>query len=85
MSTRYRIIMYERQTDRAGGTIDVPPTLASQVLSLASITNPTEPGETVLNDQQVSAIAQLLSFRHNIGRYIYHLETVIGASDRLYA
>jgi hypothetical protein len=85
MSTRYRIIMYERQTDRVGGTVNVPPTLAAHVLSLASVTNATEPGETPLNDQQASAIAQLLGFRHNVGRYVYHLETVIGASDRLYA
>jgi hypothetical protein len=77
--------MYDRQTDRVGGIIDVPAHLVPQALSVARITNATDPGEVELHERQVRALARLLNFRHNVGRYIYHLETVLGVKDRLYA
>jgi len=73
--------MYERLTDRVGGIIPVPPRLASQVLSLAGLARPTEPGEMELHDPQLRAIAGLLTFRSNTGRYIYHLETLAPSQD----
>jgi hypothetical protein len=85
MTARYRVIMYERTTDRAGGTIDVPAMLATQVLSIAGIADGDEPGETALTDAQAAALARLLAFRANVARYIYHLETLAGSPDRLRA
>jgi hypothetical protein len=72
----YRVIMYERTTDRVGGIIDVPAALEPQVLTIAGISNPTELGETELADAEVVALANLLGFRSNIPRYRYHLETL---------
>jgi hypothetical protein len=85
MTARYRIIMYDRQTERVGGIIDVPVRLAPQVLSFAGITTPAEPGESELHDRPLRAIANLLSFRSNVGRYLYHLETLVTTQDRLRA
>ena len=79
----YRVIMYERTTDRVGGIIDVPAALVSQALSIAGISKPTELGEADLTDAQVRALANLLGFRSNVSRYCYHLETL--ATDPLRA
>lgn len=81
--TRYRVIMYERSTDRVGGMIDVPPPLAPQVLLIVDIKDVDEPGETELSDDQARKLATLMSFQANIARYIYHLETL--ADRRLLA
>jgi hypothetical protein len=82
MTARFRIIMYERSTERVGGIIDVPERLAPQVLSLAGIVKGAEPGESELSDRPLRAIANLLSFRATVGRYIYHLETLVTTQDR---
>ena len=79
----YRVIMYERSTDREGGIIDIPAPLVAQALSIAGIGNATELGETELTDAEVRALANLLQFRSNVSRYHYHLETL--ASDSLRA
>jgi hypothetical protein len=85
MTAQYRVIMYDRQTDRVGGIIDVPAQLAPHLLSLPGIVNAAEPGEIELADKQVGAIATLLGFRANVGRYRYHLETLVTTQDRLQA
>jgi hypothetical protein len=77
MTTRYRVIMYERSTDRVGGIIDVPPALVPQALSIAGVVNAAEPGETELTGAQARALANLLGFQANVSRYVYHLETLI--------
>ena len=74
---RYRVIMYQRTTDRVGGTVDVPDALVPQALRMAGISDPLEPGETELADSEARLIANLLGFRSNVSRYIYHLETVV--------
>jgi hypothetical protein len=76
MTARYRVIMYERTTDRVGGMIDVPQKLVPQALAIAGVSDPTDLGETELTDSQVYALANLLGFRANLSRYVYHLETL---------
>jgi hypothetical protein len=85
MSTRHRLIMYERLTDRVGGIVDVRPHFVPQVLGLAGISHGDEPGETELTDDQARAIAKLLGIRINLSRYVYYLETLVTAQDRLWA
>jgi hypothetical protein len=85
MTTRYRIIMYERNTDQVGGIIDVPVALAVQALAIAGIADAEEPGETALDDIQAIQMAKLIAFRENLARYVYHLETVLTSNDRLRA
>jgi hypothetical protein len=79
----YRVIMYERTTDRVGGIIDVPTALVAQALSIAGISKTAELGETELTDAEVRALANLLGFRSDVSRYHYHLETL--ATDPLRA
>jgi hypothetical protein len=69
--------MYDRLTDQVGGVIDVPTALVPQVLSITGVSNPIEPGETELTDSQARALANLLGFRSNVSRYVYHLETLV--------
>jgi hypothetical protein len=76
MTTRYRVIMYERTTDREGGIIDVQPALVPQALNIAGVSNPVEPGEIELADARARALANLLGFRPDVSRYVYHLETL---------
>jgi hypothetical protein len=85
MTTRYRVIMYERTTDHVGGIIDVPDALVVQALRIAGVTDADEPGETDLDDIQAIQMAGLLQFRSNVARYIYHLETVLATDGRLRA
>ena len=83
MTVRYRVIQYERTTDRVGGVIDVRPQFVVQVLRIAGMSNAAEPGETELTDAQAKALASLMQFRANPSRYIYHLETL--APDPVWA
>ena len=63
MNPRYRIILYNRTTDRLGGAIDIPQPLLHQVLAIAGIaTSANELGEHPLNAEQVRDISSLLSF-----------------------
>ena len=80
MTTRYRVIMYERTTDQVGGIVDVPDALAVQALAIAGVADADEPGETDLDDIQAIQMASLLGFRENVARYIYHLETILTAT-----
>ena len=83
--SRYRVIMYERTTDRVGGIVDVPDLLAIQALAIAGVTDADEPGESELDDAQARKLANLLGFRSNVARYVYHLETLVTSSGRLRA
>ena len=85
MSTRYRLMMYERATEEFGGAVDVRPHFQRQVLSLAGLSRVTEPGETELTDDQARAITSLLNIRVNVPRYIYTIETLVTSQDRLRA
>jgi hypothetical protein len=49
------------------------------------IASAAEPGESELTDKQALAIAALMNFRANVGRYNYHLETLVTTQDRLRA
>ena len=86
MSTRYRIIMYERKnTTELAGTVNVPrlilllmcfhlQVLQTQ-LSLVKQQPNDQGGERHCPTTRFPAVL--------VGRYVYHLETVIGVSDRL--
>lgn len=82
---RYRVIFYNRSTDRGGGLIDIPGVYVSRVLKIAGITDPNEPGEYPLVDQQVRAIAALVGFKADLSRFEYHLEPLGPFQDRLRA
>ena len=82
---RYRLIFYDRSTDRVGGLIDIPAKFLAQVLSIAGIADGSEPGEYPLGPKQVGDIAALIGFRSDVSRFHYHLEPLGPAKDQLRA
>jgi hypothetical protein len=70
----YRVIFYNRSTDRVGGLIDIPGNLVPQVLTLAGIQNANVLGEYPLDTTQVRDIAMLIGFPLDLSRFVYHLE-----------
>ena len=71
---RYRLIFYNRSTDRVGGLIDIAGTSLPQVLAIAGIRNANDPGEYPLDPRQVRDIAALIGFEPDVSRFEYHLE-----------
>jgi hypothetical protein len=82
--TRYRVIFYNRSTDRVGGLIDIPANFLPQVLALAGIQNANDPGEYPLDPNQVRDIAALIGFKPDFSRFVYHLEPLGFVPDRLH-
>jgi hypothetical protein len=76
---RYRIILYDRKTDEAAGTINVPRKQLSRILALVGVIDPNELGELPLDEEQVSQIAKLIGFATDAGRFHYHLEPIAPA------
>jgi hypothetical protein len=78
LNPSYRIIFYNRTTDRFGGDIDIPNPLLRQVLTIAGITgySASDLGEHPLTGEQIRDISSLLSFRADPSRFHYHLEPI---------
>jgi hypothetical protein len=84
MTMRYRVIAYNRTTDRVGGVVDVPTALVTNVQMIAGLRrNDREPGELPLDGRQACELGNLLGFRADPARFLYHLEAL--AQDRLHA
>jgi hypothetical protein len=71
---RYRIIFYDRTTDRVAGLINIPGQLLPRVLTIAGIRNVSELGEYPLAPKKVGDIAALIGFEPDVSRFEYHLE-----------
>jgi hypothetical protein len=74
MTMQYRLIFYNKTTDKVGGLIDIPGVQVRQVVRIARVRNQKEPGEILLDDEQVRDIASLIPFKPDLSRFIYHLE-----------
>ena len=81
MTVQYRVIAYNRTTDRVGSIIDVPKPLVPQVLAIARFGKALscEPGESDLDGSQAREVANVLNFRSDPSRFHYHLETIVTA------
>ena len=85
MTGAYRIIIYNRTTDRVGGVIDIPAPLLNKVLAIAGIAaTPDEVGEFALSGEQVRDISSLVNFGADFSRFHYHLEPVDPAPRRVW-
>jgi hypothetical protein len=82
---RYRIICYDRTTDRVGGLIDIPGVLLPRVLKIAGVTDRNEPGELPPEPRQIVDIASLVGFRIDLARFEYHLDPLGPLPQRLRA
>jgi len=86
VTPHYRIVLYNRTTDRFGGAFVIPARYLNQVLAIAGIaTSANELGEYPLTQQQVRDISSLISFAADFSRFHYHLETVGPGHTRLWA
>lgn len=86
MTVRYRVIWYNRTTDRVGGFKDVPGRFLAQVLTIAGIKDALQPGEFPLVAKQANDIANLIGFRADPSRFEYYLEPMEwGRGERLRA
>lgn len=73
---QYRVILYNRTTERWGGSVKVPGRHVKKVLELAGVKDPRELGEIELAPKQLDDIAALLKFRADLSRFYYHLEPI---------
>ena len=71
---RYRIISYDRTTDRVAGLIDIPGQCLPRILAIAGIRDASEPGEYPLDPEKIREIAALVGFEPDASRFAYHLE-----------
>lgn len=82
---RYRVIWYNRTTDRVGGLVEIPGVLLSRVLKIAGVTDRNEPGELLLEPRQISDIASLVGLHIDLARFEYHLDPLGPFPQRLRA
>jgi hypothetical protein len=86
VTPRYRLISYNRTTDRIGGIIDIPAPLLKQVLAIAGIAmSASELGEHALTGEQVRDISSLIGVGADAARFHYHLEPIEPGVHRLRA
>jgi hypothetical protein len=71
---RYRIISYDRTTDRVAGLINIPGQFLPQVLTIAGVRDADEPGEYPLEPKKVGDVAALIGFEPDVSQFEYHLE-----------
>ena len=71
----YRVVTYDRSTERMRGNLPVPPRHLSEVKRIAGF-QPTDDGlgEYPLDQDQTRWIAQLLGFRPDPDRFYYYVE-----------
>lgn len=71
----YRVVTYDRSTERMKGSLAIPPSVADQVKAIAGF-QPQDDGlgEYPLNDDQTALIAQIMGFRPETSRFHYHVE-----------
>jgi hypothetical protein len=71
----YRIVTYDRSTERMKGHLSVPPFILDQVKKVAGFQQQDDGlGEYPLDEQQTRQIAQLMGFRPEPDRFYYYVE-----------
>ena len=71
----YRVVTYDRSSERMKGSLVVPPSVLGKVKKIAGF-QPQDDGlgEYPLDDEQTRRVAKLLGFRPETDRFYYHLE-----------
>jgi len=71
----YRIVTYDRTTERMKGSLIVPPSVSSKVKKIAGFKPPDDGlGEYPLDKEQILKIAKVLGFRPEPQRFYYYVE-----------
>jgi len=78
----YRIVTYDRASERMKGSLIVPPRVLSKVKKIAGF-KPQDDGlgEYLLNDEQTHQIANVLGFRPQPDRFFYYVEPYDAPED----
>lgn len=71
----YRVVTYDRTTERMKGSLVVPPNLLAKVKKIAGF-GPQDDGlgEYPLDEEQTRQVAKALGFRPQPDRYYYYVE-----------
>jgi len=71
----YRIVTYDRSTERMKGHLSVPPVILEDVKRVAGFQSQDDGlGEYPLDEQQTRQIAKLMGFRPEPARFFYYVE-----------
>ncbi len=78
----YRVVTYDRSTERMKGYLSVPPVILEEVKKVAGFKLQDDGlGEYALDDEQTRQIAQLMGFRPEPDRFYYYIEPYEPAED----
>ena len=71
----YRVVTYDRTTERMKGSLVVPPSVLSKIKKLAGF-QPKDDGlgEYPLGQEQTRRVAKVLGFKPEPNRFYYYLE-----------
>jgi hypothetical protein len=71
----YRIVTYDRASERMKGSLVVPPSVLAKVKKIAGCRPPDDGlGEYPLDEKQTAQVAKLLGFRPEPERFYYSVE-----------
>ena len=78
----YRVVTYDRSTERMKGSMPVPPFVLDEVKKIAGF-QPQDDGlgEYLLDEDQTRQVAQILGFRPETSRFYYYIEPYEPAED----
>jgi hypothetical protein len=78
----YRVVTYDRNTDRMTGSLPIPPSLVSEAKRIAGF-QPQDDGlgEYLLSEEQTAQICGLLGFHPETDRFYYYIEPYEPADD----
>jgi hypothetical protein len=71
----YRIVTYDRRSERMRGNLRIPPHAVDQIKKIAGFQpNDDGQGEYLLDEEQLRRIAQQLEFRPEPEKFYYYVE-----------
>ena len=71
----YRVVTYEKATERMKGNLRIPPSVLAEVKRIAGFQPDHDGlGEYPLDEEQTLAVAQILGLHPDPGRFYYHVE-----------
>ncbi|HEV8678560.1 MAG TPA: hypothetical protein VGQ90_04225 [Stellaceae bacterium] len=71
----YRVVTYDKATERMKGCLIVPPTMLAKVKKLAGFQAEDDGlGEYPLDEKQTRQVAKILGFKPKTDRFFYHVE-----------
>lgn len=71
----YWVVTYEKATERMKGNLRIPPSVLAEIKKIAGLQPDHDGlGEYPLDEEQTRAIARILGFQPDPGRFYYYVE-----------